>query len=327
MLLSIVVLSYNRPEQIKRILDNLEGAKSGDFEIVIKDDNSPLKEEIRRTVLHYKSILNVKLRLHENDHNLGYDRNLIDSFDIVSSRYVFLLSDDDYVAGNKIADLLQVLAREEYDVYFTPYNNGSILSRTKFTNNTANEFAHIIYNSILFSGLVFRRERVLSLNKDMGFLSSCIYSQVYLSSVIIFHSGAYGFLPTDILFLGGDGENYFGKNESAENRELLSNRKHIAANLNYQSFLLRVVKAISKETNEKVYTDFSDEYFKRLISYGLKARSTGILNYIDFYMAYLKSKLSFYPSAAFFFTLFFFLHKDISRWLNDVATRRLKKSG
>ena len=54
MLLSIVVLSYNRPDQIRRILDNLIGVMSDDFNIIIKDDVSPLASEINSIVAEYK---------------------------------------------------------------------------------------------------------------------------------------------------------------------------------------------------------------------------------------------------------------------------------
>jgi len=61
--------------------------------------------------------------------NLGYDRNLIDAFNIVDSEYVFLLSDDDYVVGDKIADLLQMLEKREFNVYFTPYTRDDGVNR------------------------------------------------------------------------------------------------------------------------------------------------------------------------------------------------------
>ena len=68
----------------------------------------------------------------------------------------------------------------------------------------------------LISGLIFERKTVLSLNIDSKFLSNCIYSQVYLASKIIYNQAEYGFAPKGLLYVGGDGENFFGKSIGAE---------------------------------------------------------------------------------------------------------------
>ncbi len=89
MLLSIVVLSYNRPKQIERILKCLVGVEPSDFDLIIKDDLSPRRNEIADVVNCYSGTLNFDVKLHINDDNIGYDRNLIDAFDITESEYVF----------------------------------------------------------------------------------------------------------------------------------------------------------------------------------------------------------------------------------------------
>ena len=83
-------------------------------------------------------------------------------------------------------------------------------------------------------------ETVLDLKKDVNFLSDCIYTQVYLASKIIYNEKKFGFMNSDLLMLGGDGENFFGKNPSATNSEDLANRQHFLSNLRYQNFLIKV---------------------------------------------------------------------------------------
>lgn len=327
MLLSIVVLSYNRPSQIKRILENFLGAPRGGVELVLKDDRSPRLQEIEDIVCQYKDKLQFALRLYKNQNNLGYDRNLIDAFNIVDSEYVFLLSDDDYVVGDKIADLLQMLEKREFDVYFTPYTRDDGVNRLPPKEGRFENFAHLIYNSILFSGLIFRRDRVLSLDKDVEFLANCIYSQVYLSSLIIFETDSYGFSPSGVLMLGGDGENFFGKNEAATERTLLENREHVTADLNYQAFLLRVVRKIALRTSMKIENDFIGEYKRRLISYGLRARSISLSTYLLFFRSYCKSEIPFYPLPAFFFLTFFFMPKSVAKFINTQGRQSLRRSG
>ncbi|MGL6419288.1 glycosyltransferase [Aeromonas allosaccharophila] len=297
--MSIVVLSYNRPQQIKRILENFTGTNNTDINIIIKDDVSPKANEIKEIVYEYRKKLAIDLVYHSNTENLGYDKNLLDAFNITNSEYIFLLSDDDYVSGSEINKLIAVIYEKKQKLYFTPYTDHSInvVNRTfdySYKEHVSlSEFPEIIYNSILFSGLIFHRETVLQLRLDRDFLSNCIYTQVYLAVSIIYKTRSYGAIPSGILHLGGDGENYFGKNSSARNSDVLSDRNKISSNLNYQKFLLAVVMKLSLSTDPMINELFLKEYRKRLISYGLRARSYGLSIYLDFIRAYLNSKLPF----------------------------------
>jgi hypothetical protein len=327
MLLSIVVLSYNRPDQIRRILDNLIGVMSDDFNIIIKDDVSPLASEINSIVAEYKEKIGIEVSMHTNDFNVGYDRNLLDAFYITSSDYVFLLSDDDYLIGSKLDELASIIKSKEHDFYFTPYSDKGLVNRKKDAGYSFKNFANVIYNSILFSGLIFNRKRVVSLEKDKDFLSNCIYTQVYLAASIIFEDKSYGFVPEGLLILGGDGENYFGKNQSATNSKILSDRTKITSDLNYQPFLINVVDEIACKTDNKIKILFMREYFKRLVSYSLRVRATGIFPYTQFFNAYMKSKIPF--NIVFFISLIllFIVPKLLSKKINSFGLANFRKSG
>lgn len=333
MLMSIVVLSYNRPQQIKRILEHFTGANNTDINIIIKDDVSPKANEIKEIVDEYRKKLAIDLVYHSNAENLGYDKNLLDAFNITNSEYIFLLSDDDYVSGSEINKLIAVIYEKKEKLYFTPYTDHSInvVNRTfdySYKEHVSlSEFPEIIYNSILFSGLIFHRKTVLQLSLDREFLSNCIYTQVYLAVSIIYKTRSYGAIPSGVLHLGGDGENYFGKNSSAKNSDVLSDRNKISSNLNYQKFLLAVVTKLSLSTDPMINELFLKEYRKRLISYGLRARSYGLSIYFDFIRAYLNSKLPFFMVPLFLFVFVTFLPGKISGKINSIAKNLLRHAG
>lgn len=327
MLISIVVLSYNRPAQIKRILENLVGVISDDIKLIIKDDRSPRVDEINKIVEEHKGSIGFEVELYLNSKNLGYDRNLLDSFYITDSDYVFLLSDDDYILGDNFDELISIISKKENDVYFTPYYNGNIVNRKKDKGYSEGDFKNIIYNSILFSGLIFNRNAVLRLEKNIDFLADCIYTQVYLASLLAYNSKSYGFAPENVLFLGGDGENFFGKNQSAVNSDILSDRDKITSNMNYQPFLLKVVDEIAHKTHPKIKKLFLSEYSKRLISYGLKARSAGISVYYEFYTHFLHSKLPFRFLMFPFFCSLFFVPKIIAKKIHQTGLSLFRKAG
>lgn len=327
MLMSIVVLSYNRPDQVKRILENFLGVKRNDFEIVIKDDVSPRQSEITQIVNQFTSLLEVDVRLHVNKKNMGYDLNLIDAFSIVESEYVFLLSDDDYLKGESISEILDILVNTKENVYFTPYTDGGVINRAEIKPYELKRFSDVIYNSILFSGLVIKRKDVVSLNLNLEFLSNCIYSQVYIASLLIWRDQRFGVLPMGILFLGGDGENFFGKNPSAANTNLLSDRKKITADLNYQVFLLRVVDEIAKKTSPEIKKQFIGEYKKRLVSYGLRARAHGISAYMDFVRLCFSGQIRPQYVPFIFILMIILMPPFLSKNIYHFGLRSFRKSG
>lgn len=327
MLLSIVVLSYNRPKQIERILKNFLDTADIGFNLIIKDDASPSKKEIESIVEKYSSILNFEVKFHANKKNMGYDANLMDAFCITDSDYVMLLSDDDYIDGGNFHKIIDCLSNKNEDFYFTPYEKDLIVNRNPLDNYDFSRFSEVIYNSILFSGLVFRRIAVNKLMLDFDFLKNSIYSQVYIASSLIYQAKSYGVLPVGVLKLGGDGENFFGKNESANNSNLLSDREKITADLTYQQFLLKTVRHISARIDNRIENLFEKEYVKRLCAYGLRSRSLGLLSHIDFLRFYISGGNKVYLVPTLFFVSILILPSFFAKKFYTLGLNLLKKSG
>jgi glycosyltransferase involved in cell wall biosynthesis len=327
MLFSIVVLSYNRPDQIERILVNLKKTSSSNFNLIIKDDCSPRQLEIQNVVEKYRSQLDFEIIFHKNDINLGYDQNLLDAFYIADSDYVFLLSDDDYVMGEFLGALSDLLSAREYKLYYVPYLNNGVLCRKKINHYEISRFHEVIYNSILFSGLIFHRVSVLQLPLDRSFLSNCIYTQVYLASLLAFNEGKFGEAPSNLLYLGGDGENFFGKNESAVNKEVLQDRSAIVANLRYQVFLLKVVEKIAQNTDPCILKRFLHHYNIRLIGYMARARSGGLESYLSLIKEISISNIDLKWYSKLSLVFFILIPRKLSSYVYTVSVRRFRKSG
>lgn len=327
MLLSIVVLSYNRPEQIKRICEKLSIANNPRFNLIIKDDCSPRQSEIEELIQDYAKGVRFNVIFHKNKKNLGYDGNLIDSFYITDAEYVFLLSDDDYIDGANIDELVRILEAREFKLYFTPYIHSGGTSRTKISSFSLKRFHHIIYNSILFSGLVFHRSTILKLPKDMTFLLNCIYSQVYFSAKVAFEERGFGSGPVNLLYLGGDGENFFGRNEAAVNRKLLSDRESITANLKYQGLLLKVVERAASETDIRILELFNRERSRRILSYLLRARGDTVENFMCLKVYINDPKNEFSLIVRLFSHAVLICPPFLARCLNKTLVRLMKRSG
>lgn len=321
MLLSIVILSYNRPNQVSRILEKFVGFDDKRVQIIIKDDRSPRIKEIQEVYHFFKDQILIDCVLFENDKNIGYDLNLWSSFWLFDSDYIFLLSDDDYIEVESLPSLLNQISFGENSVYFTPYICDNKIRRLEIEKYDINKFSNVIYNSILFSGLIFHCNSVRNIPLKESQIKNSIYSQVIISSILIFERKGFGITPSGILFVGGDGENYFGKNSSAIDKEKLANRSLVVSNLNYQSYLLAAVMGLANFTSPVIYEQFLREYKIRLIGYLVKVRALGIRSYVPFIISILKSHANKFVLPLIFAFLFCFCPAFIAKFLYKIGVK------
>ena len=76
--------------------------------------------------------------------------------------------------------------------------------------------------------------------------------------------------------IGSDGENGFGLNESASERDkVLINRKSQFSNLNYQVRLIEVVKRVANNSSVSIFNSFLREYRIRFIKSAWTSRKKG----------------------------------------------------
>jgi glycosyltransferase involved in cell wall biosynthesis len=112
---SVCIPSYNSEEFIARTLESILSQTFGDFEVLIADDKST-----DRTVPIIKGFKDPRIRLIENDLNLGLGRNWNKVLSCAQGEYVKLLGDDDLLYPECLAR--QIAALEH------PANASAVLS-------------------------------------------------------------------------------------------------------------------------------------------------------------------------------------------------------
>lgn len=96
MYLSICIPSYNRPQELRRLLDSVDSVQYADeIEIVIQEDRAPLRNEVREQVEQYQAHAGFRVVYHENETNCGYDKNLRTVAERAKGQYVIYMGDDD----------------------------------------------------------------------------------------------------------------------------------------------------------------------------------------------------------------------------------------
>lgn len=320
MKIEINILSYNRPKQLERVFENFLGYSNSKIEVCVCDDNSPKIKEIEEIFIKYSSLLKIKLKLKKNKENLGYDLNLISAIQNSKSDYVLLLSDDDYIKTDNLNTLINEIEINQKDFFILPYYEKNKWNRTLSSKIPSSDF---IYNTILFSGLIFKPRLVKDL--DFSFLKNSIYSQVYLS----FYYSCFGkcaYLNSKILYVGADGENFFGKNESSDDKSLMD-RTDLLSNYKYQKKLLSIIQIIDNNLCKGIYFTFMKEYRLRLLAMIIRLRSK--TNMTSFNNIMMKEKIinkNLFLNS-FLSIMLSIIPKQFAKLIYTFGIKKLKKSG
>jgi len=278
--LTVGIISYNRPTEILRTVRSLFPLPSN-VEVLVCDDDSPLKLDIFKSLKDFFIYDNV--RFVQNRVNLGYDGNLYNVIKQSSSQYVLLLGDDDYLEENALINLVDFIKNTEnfycgFLSYYDPalkLRNRSYSRSQYFPKKKLETDGSFVFNSILFSGLVFRRDAVIENRRILEKYMSSIYIQVAIFSILSCRYGSY-FIEGCGVVVGGDGANGFGLNSSAGvNDTDLAIRNSIVSNLAYHKRLFKVLKLLEDDLKFNIFSVFIKEYNLRSIKALVRARNEG----------------------------------------------------
>lgn len=202
--LSVCIPAYNRKEFMEPLLDSIIAQDYTGLEIVICEDKSPQREEIKKNVESYmlKHKLNNKIKFYLNKENLGYDKNFRELLHKASGDFCLFMGNDDILAKGAIKRILNILRK---------YPDIAIISRTYqwFLNNPTNiqdTVRHLPEDKIfspgtdairfffrrmgVLSGLVFNRKKAIAIETDR--FDGHLYYQMYLAGMLLKkHKGYY----------------------------------------------------------------------------------------------------------------------------------------
>src|SRR5689334_16823439 len=109
-LLSVIVPTYNRPNDIAALLQSVLDQSFDDWECVVAEDCSPARDEVIRIGAEFAEKSGGRIRCELNPENLGYDAGLRRLVDLARGKYLFVMGDDDFVAPGafqRVADAVR----------------------------------------------------------------------------------------------------------------------------------------------------------------------------------------------------------------------------
>src|SRR5262250_1521389 len=90
-LVSVVVLSYNRPDSLHKSLQSIFNQSYSPLEVLVMDNASSCPDEIRRAVAEFTSA-----KLYFAKTNVGYTGGMNAGVALAKGKYVYLTEDDMY---------------------------------------------------------------------------------------------------------------------------------------------------------------------------------------------------------------------------------------
>lgn len=183
-LLSFCIPTYNRPQSIENILNQITSFPSKEIEIIICDDN-PIFLKTEEVV---KKFSDPRIKFFKNKNNLGMDANMIKTILKASGTYIFILMDDDEVEIESIPWILEKIKdsqnltqlcgsigdkRQNKNKPYFQYKFGNILIKKGL-----NALTKLLFYQAHGSGIVLKKS-ALNLNKARDYIG-CLYMQQML---------------------------------------------------------------------------------------------------------------------------------------------------
>lgn len=201
--LSICIPSYNRPEQLKRLLESVD-CRPGDVEIVVCEDFAPKRPDVRACIEEVKEASVYTIVYSENETNLGFDGNIRRLVECANGEYVMFMGDDDLFIPHALDHFLGFL-KENRDKkyvlrsYTTVHENGRkesyrYLPGTSSLPPGEDTVAWLFKRSVTICGFTISREEAAA--HATADLDGTLLYQIYLmGQVCMEHESVYCDIP------------------------------------------------------------------------------------------------------------------------------------
>jgi glycosyltransferase involved in cell wall biosynthesis len=288
MLLSICIPNYNRPEELFRLLKTVDVSLPDKVEIVICEDRSPKRLEVRNKVEEFRSHSSYRVNYIENEVNFGFDKNLRACLLNAKGEWIIYMgNDDEFVPGS--LDKLIGFLEEHRDLgyilksHYFIHKNGKperfrYYDGTKFFTAGLDTYIQMFRKSVFISGFTMRRELALPFLKD-NFDGTLLFQLYLLAEVCLKHPTAYFDLPLTQQYDAGTPE--FG-NAASEKAFYTPGKATIANSLKFLSGYFQITEYIDKEYNlkstEMIKHDMSKYFYPSLAI----QRDKGVIKFLGY---------------------------------------------
>jgi abequosyltransferase len=197
--LSICIPSYNRARFLTPLLESIGRQYDDSIEVVIREDNSTEREQIRACVEEFRKRMLITYL--ENPETLGYDGNVRACLRAASAKYCLMMGNDDLLCEGAIAELKKVIEAypsvgvitRAYKIFQGSPNNirQTIVhfKQSRLFPQGPESLVTLYRRAAVLSGLVFRKDLADSFATDLW--DGTLYYQMYLCGEMILASDGF----------------------------------------------------------------------------------------------------------------------------------------
>ena len=258
--ISVCIPAYNRPELLIPLLDSILDQKYTNYEIVICEDASPLREKIRDIVDMYKLKWPGLIQYYENESNLGYDGNIRNLITKASGDYCFFMGNDDLMYPDALATVALAIARYD-DIGVVLRTYASFDEKPENINQIFRYFENEAFfpagsdtittfyrRSVVISGLVINRNEALKYSTNI-FDGTLLYQLYLVANILTKMNGV--FSPEILALYRNGGIPDFGNSEK-EKGKYVPNIQTPDSSIHFMKGMLEIIKWTEKKRNIKI---------------------------------------------------------------------------
>lgn len=260
-LISVCIPAYNRAGLLPALLDSIFDQDFPDMEVVIAEDGSPEREEIRRVAQEYEKRYPGRLFYHENATNLGYDGNLRRLVELGRGEYVLFMGNDDLLAEGALVSVANaVRTHPNVGVVLRSYDSfdddpGRPVQVFRYFDNEGffpagpRTIVTFFRRCVFISGMVVRRESAHRHATDR-FDGTLLYQQHMIGQILANENGVY--LPQILSHhrLGGTPD--FG-NSAVEKGLFVPREQTPESSVHFMRGMLRIAADLERTLGLPVY--------------------------------------------------------------------------
>jgi abequosyltransferase len=290
---SVCIPTYNRSRLLPELLESILSQEYEDYEIVICENDSPERNNIREIVSDYKTRTPHTICYFENERNIGYDANIRRLVSCATGKYVIFIGNDDLLAPGALSTAASALKR---------YGNVGVILRTYATFDKTPDKIDQVFRyfpeerffppgestivtffkrCVVLPGVTFHREAALKVPETNRFDGRTLY-QIYLAANILVEMNGV-FLPQIIAYYRNGGVPDFGNTEVERVGNYVPGQRTPESSL----FMMKGFLDIAQYVEETRKIKIRDAIEKDLANYSLgfisvqKSKSLGVfLRYV-----------------------------------------------
>ena len=270
-LISVCIPAYNRASVLSDLLDTIINQDFENYEIIISEDCSPERDQIRKIVEQYQGNGGPCITYSENEINLGYDGNLRHLFELATGDYIFFMGNDDLMCKDALQKVANAVLKypnigvvlRSYQMFDGEPENITqtfkYFKTERFFENGVATISTIYRRSVVIPGMVFHRKSALKVSTKQ--YDGTLLYQLYLVAQILITKNAVS-IPDIIVLYREGGIPDFGNSE-AEKGKFVAQEQTPESSILFVDGLVRIAKEVGEMNGIPIFKPI----FKDLANY------------------------------------------------------------